>query len=168
MYAVGARVVHPSYGAGTIVQIQEKTIDGSDHEYYVIDVVGGSMQVMVPVQHANRLGLRPVGKLVRLRRALACCCVAPAEEEIERDYRVRHRKMGEQVKSGSFDKVASAVRILFFMGTQRNLGVTDRQTFQRGRDILAGELALASEMDVEEATRRIEDRLAQMLCDVDE
>lgn len=168
MYAVGARVVHPSYGAGTIVQIQEKTIDGSDHEYYVIDAVGGSMQVMVPVQRADRLGLRPVGKLARLRGALACCCVAPAEEEIERDYRVRHRKMGEQVKSGRFDQVASAVRILFFMGTQRNLGVTDRRTFQRGRDILAGELALASGLEVAEALHAIEERLAQMLCDVEQ
>jgi CarD family transcriptional regulator len=167
MYEIGSQVVHPWYGAGTIVRIQEKSIDESAHKYYVIDTVAKSMLVMVPVGRADSFGLRPVGKLGRLREVLASCCMPPAEEEIEEDYRTRQSMMSEQLKSGSFEKVTSAVRTLFFMNTRRTLGMTDRQMLERGKDILASELALASDLEVEAAMHAIEDHLAQMLPEIE-
>ena len=138
MYEIGSKVVHPCYGAGTIARIEEKSIDGSAEAYYVIDTIANSMQL-----------------------------VSPPQEEIEKDDRVRHSKMGEQLKSGSLEKVSLAVRALYFLGMRRPLGVVDRRHFKRGKDLLASELALASGSDIEAAERRIEENLDQMRLDVE-
>ena len=164
-FAVGNKVVHPCYGAGTIVRIQEKSISDTSHAYYVIDTVCRGMQLMVPVKRARSVGLRPVGERDELRSTLAAFLQAPTKDDIERDLRVRQSAMRERLKSGQFDGVAGVVRMLYFMNSQRALGTVDRQLFDQGKDFLAGELALASDLDVDVAMQEVEDRLVEMLAE---
>lgn len=168
MYSIGSKVVHPRHGAGTIVRVQEKRFGDVSNTYYVIDTVSRQMQVMVPVERAQSIGLRSVQAASELRQVLASCHVAPSEDEVEKDYRARQNVVGEQLKSGRYDEVASAVRVLFYMNSQRALGTTDRALFDRGKDILAGELALASDLEILEAMQEVEDNLAEMLFPEDE
>jgi CarD family transcriptional regulator len=163
MYVVGSKVVHPCHGAGTIVRIQQKTIGDLQHTYYVIDTVGKAMQIMVPVRRADTVGLRDVGDQAELRDHLACCGEAPAVDEIESDFRTRQSALHEQLKSGEFTMVTQAVRTLYFLNTQRPLGMLDRQMFDSGKQILASELALASGQDLESALDEVESTLARML-----
>jgi CarD family transcriptional regulator len=102
MYSVGSNVVHPCYGAGTIRQIQTKTLGETSHRYYVIRMMIGPhpMQVMVPVHGADDIGLRPVCKPSRLRKALDSCLVAPSKQDMEFDYRARKSEMQELIKTG--------------------------------------------------------------------
>ena len=164
-YKVGTKVVHPSHGAGTIVCVQEKSIGDMHNTYYIIDTLPGDMQVMVPVQRAESVGLRQIGTLNSLRNALSICSTVPLDEEIEKDFRVRQAIIGEKIKSGSFEQVVSAVRVLFYMNSRRPLGMTDRRFIDQGKDILAGELALASDQEMSEAKQELEDCLAKMLED---
>jgi CarD family transcriptional regulator len=168
MYSIGSKVVHPRHGAGTIVRVQEKRFGDVTNTYYVIDTISREMQVMVPVERAEGMGLRHVKAASELRQVLASCRVAPSDDEIEKDYRARQNVLGEQLKSGRYDEVASAVRVLFHMNSQRALGTTDRALFERGKDILAGELALASDLEILEAMQEVEDNLAEMLFPEDE
>ena len=43
MFPVGAKVVHPCYGAGTIVRITEKNIGDAARAYYIISTVSRPM-----------------------------------------------------------------------------------------------------------------------------
>jgi RNA polymerase-interacting CarD/CdnL/TRCF family regulator len=163
MYSIGHKVVHPCYGAGTIVRIQEKTIGNTNHSYYVIHTVSRPMQLMVAVSRAEEANLRAVGDPSGLRQALSICCEMPAEEDIVRDLRVRQSGMRDRLKSGRFDDVADVARTLFFMSTRRPLGTVDRQLFDQGKELLAGELALAAGVEVIEAMHEVERSLNQML-----
>ena len=163
MYAVGSKVVHPSHGAGTIVGIQQKRIGDRSREYYIIDTVDQSMQLMVPVRRAEDGRLRQVGREAKLREVLATLCVTPPEDKGLDDYRTRRSVIGDKLKTGRFEEAASAVRSLFFRGCQRRLGMTDRQMLKDGKDFLAGELALAADLELAEAVEEIQDGLAQML-----
>ena len=163
VYAVGSRVVHPCYGAGTIVRIQEKSIGETSHAYYVIDTACRSMQLMVPVHRADSIGLRSVGQAADLRMTLANCLQTPAESDVEKDLRVRQTGMRELLKSGDFGNVVEVVRMLFFMSSHRPLGTVDRQLLEQGKDFLAAELALALGEAVEGAMREVENGLARML-----
>ncbi len=162
MYSIGTKVVHPCYGAGTIVRIQEKNIADAKNIYYVIDTVGKPMQIMVPVNQAESAGLRTVGPEQRLRGELASMCTAPDAAEIESDLRTRQGVMQEQLKSGAFLEVVSVVRQLAFMNSRRPLGTMDRQLLDRGKDLLVGELALATSTAVEDAREELELSLAKM------
>ena len=168
MYAVGSKVVHPCHGAGTIVRIKETRIGKSANSYYVIATVAGSMQVMVPVARAEGVGVRDVGQQRNLRRMLVRCCIPPEEDEIEKDFRARQAVMREQLKSGRFEEVISSVRILYFLNARRPLGITDRQMLDDGKKLLAGELALASGLEMDAAIQEIELGLAEMLVSKDE
>lgn len=163
IYAIGTRVVHPCYGAGTIVRIQSKSIGDQSNAYYVIDTVCRSMQVMVPVHRADTVGLRQVGEAPGLREMLAACSDQPVEDGIASDLRARQTDMRDRLKSGSFDTVVGVVRQLFFMNSRRPLGTVDRQLFDQGKEFLAGELALASSIEMDLAMQEVESRLGEML-----
>ena len=166
-YFIGSKVVHPHHGAGTIVGIQEKSIGDTTHRYYVIRMQAmdrtHAMELMVPVRRAAELGLRPVSRLSRLRLSLAPCCHPPEEGEIIKDYRARQAAVTEQLKSGSTEKVTDAVRVLYYVNSRRRLGMVDSRLLDRGMNILASELALASSQEIEEARQEIEQLLAHML-----
>lgn len=162
MFAVGSKVVHPCYGAGTVVHVQKKSIGDNARRYYVIEAVCKSMQVMVPVNRATDLGLREVGRQQQLMAVLQSCAVPPEDDEIESDLRARQAAMRDQLKSGSFGSVADVVRKLFFLSEKRPLGTVDRQLFDRGKDLLASELALATDCDLEDAMQLVEEVLSSM------
>jgi CarD family transcriptional regulator len=163
MFSVGSKVVHPCYGAGTVVEIDQKRIGELEHNYYVIVLCEDTRttQVMVPVRRADDLGLRPVGRPARLRRILEEGCEAP--DEVERDYRTRRGWETEQLKSGSFTDVIGMVRDLTYLNSQRTLGLTERDTLSQGKAMLASELALAAGQALETAMAEVEWHLAQML-----
>jgi CarD family transcriptional regulator len=164
MYAVGSKVVHPCHGAGTIVRISEKQIGDISHTYYIIDTVSlaRSMRVMVPVKRADSVGLRAVQKASTLRELLQTCSEPPADDEIERDFRVRKDALGERLKSGCLEDVIYAVRSLHYMTTQRRLGLTDSRMLEDGKQMLASELAVASGISMEDAMLEVQAYLGQM------
>jgi len=54
------------------------------------------------------------------------------------------------------------------MSLQRSLGTTDRRFLEQGKEMLAGELALAADIDREEAMQEIEERLLEMVPEKEE
>ncbi len=168
MFPVGSKVVHPFYGAGTITKIQEKSIGETSHAYYIISTVSRPMQLMVPVDRADEINLRPVAPARKLRSELKICAKPPAEDEISKDLRARQAMMREQLKSGCFEQIVHVARVLYFMSNRRPLGTVDRQLLEQGKDLLAGELALASELEIEQAKKEIEDRLMAMFAEAED
>jgi len=163
MFTVGSRVVHPCYGAGIVVRIQEKSIGDSIHAYYVIDTVSRPMQLMVPVDRAIDVNLRPVGDPDDLRSCLEICAEPPHDDEINKDLRARQAVMRDQLKSGVFGDIVAIARLLYYMNSKRPLGTIDRQLFDQGKDFIAGELALATELQIEQARQEVENILMEML-----
>ncbi len=164
MFAEGSKVVHPCYGAGTVVRVQKKSIGDDARRYYVIEAVCKSMQVMVPVNRADDLGLREVGRSQYLLKVLQSCAVPPTDGEIGSDLRARQQEMRDQLKSGSFTSVADVVRKLYFLSEKRPLGTVDRQLFDRGKDLLASELALATNQALDDAMQMVEETLGSMVA----
>ncbi len=164
MYSVGSKIVHPFYGAGTIVRIQEKSLGELTNQYYVIDTVPGprELRVMVPVKNAAKVGLREVGDAESLRAMLASASKPPEERDVVHDFRKRRTMVTECLKSGSFSQVVDAVRMLYFMSTERTLSMTDRALLDQGKEILASELALSAGADLNEAMIWIEADLGSM------
>jgi len=163
-FDVGSKVVHPCYGAGTVVRIQSKSISTESHSYYVINTVAKGMQVMVPVHRADDAGLRKVGGARRLRTALKVCRSQPEEEALKGDLRARQTEMRERLKSGDFREVAQVVRALYYLNRQRPLGTVDRQLYEQGKEFLASELSLALEVESTAAMDEVEGNLVQMMA----
>ena len=161
-FFIGAKVVHPNHGAGTVVNIQAKSIGSACHRYYVIET--HAMELMVPVGRADTMGLRRVGRLSILRNALCCCATPPDEEEVTQDHRARKAALDEELKSGSFECAVHAARLLFYLNARRPLGIIDRRLYDRAMNMLASELALASGVEIDDAEEEIELCLGRMMA----
>jgi hypothetical protein len=58
MYEVGDKIVYPMYGAGIVEKIEEREILGSVRRYYIMKISTGTMNVMVPVENSEEIGIR--------------------------------------------------------------------------------------------------------------
>ena len=60
MFEVGDRVVYFMYGAGIIEKIESEQVLGEIRDYYVLNVSSGAINIMVPIDNCERIGLRRI------------------------------------------------------------------------------------------------------------
>ena len=61
MFATGDRVVYPLHGGAIVKDIEAREQGGAKVEYYILQMLFESMTVSVPVNNAEKLGLRYIG-----------------------------------------------------------------------------------------------------------
>ncbi|MEN6371813.1 MAG: CarD family transcriptional regulator [Armatimonadota bacterium] len=68
---IGEAVLHPRYGVGVIESIEERSEYGVDRNYYVIPKPSMASTILVPVDTADQLGLRPLATAETLKQAIS-------------------------------------------------------------------------------------------------
>ncbi|MCD4755953.1 MAG: CarD family transcriptional regulator, partial [Deltaproteobacteria bacterium] len=58
MFNVGDLAVYPAHGVGLVEGIEEKSISGIEHIFYVIRILDNDMKIMIPRVNAEHIGLR--------------------------------------------------------------------------------------------------------------
>ncbi|RKX57864.1 MAG: CarD family transcriptional regulator, partial [Thermodesulfobacteriota bacterium] len=48
MFNVGDLAVYPAHGVGLVEGIEEKSISGTEHIFYVIRILDNDMKIMIP------------------------------------------------------------------------------------------------------------------------
>ncbi|OCC28701.1 CarD transcriptional regulator [Leptospira interrogans serovar Canicola] len=59
-HKVGDYVVYPIHGVGEILEISKKNILGKKKDCYVLEIQGSKMKVMIPVDKAEQVRIRPI------------------------------------------------------------------------------------------------------------
>jgi CarD family transcriptional regulator len=141
-FSVGDKVVYPGHGVAEITGLEAREISGAKLEFYVLSVLENNMKVMVPKHNAKSVGLRKL--------------VDPAE--VEQVYSVlahrggkistatwnrRYREYMEKIKTGSLIEIASVLRDLCILRSDKELSFGERKMLDTARSLLVQELALA-------------------------
>lgn len=155
MFQVGDRLVHPSYGVGTVTEIKERHTLGRGKRYYSIELLDHpEMVVMVPVGAEERMGLRrPVtkSKLGRVWRILR-----GDPNRLPKNYDKRCALLDKKLGSGELVQVAEAVRDLAWQREhRRRLTIEGRRLYERGMTLLAGEVASVQDSSLVDAETQI-------------
>jgi CarD family transcriptional regulator len=151
---VGDTLLHPIYGAGTLVSIEKRGPDGSAGDYYVIELLQGKGRLLTPVDKLDELGIRkPVAR--RERRELSEV-FSGRPRKLSEDYRQRRTVIDQRLRDGSFVEVGRVVRDLCWVESQGRSTTGDRRMLQRAKDLLAKELAASDGISEEEALGRID------------
>jgi len=163
VYNVGDKVIHPAYGAGTILDIDDKNIGEQQCTYYVIELLSQAGTLMVPVSRANELGLRsPVKQPEHVLNLLTS-----QPDTLSNDHRERQELISIDIRSGDVQKICEAVRDLAFRDREDRLTEADLKLYRQAQDFLVGELALSQDVDVETARLQISS-LLESLNEVEE
>jgi RNA polymerase-interacting CarD/CdnL/TRCF family regulator len=143
---VGQKVVHPRYGAGIVI---EKQVD-----YYVIHIPCSALKLQLPVSAAQVLDLRRISSKGTMNQALGILSAEPAE--LPRDYRERRASLEAVLSKGEIRPLAHLVRDLFALQARKSLSSAEANLLSSAKRRLAGELALASDIDLAVALQHVE------------
>ena len=154
MYKVGDKILYPMHGAGTINMIDKREILGTIKEYYILHIPCGDMEVMIPVENCDELGVRPVSGEDQAAKAMDIL----REESTYKtgNWNKRYRENMEKIKTGDIEKVAEIVRNLTRVDRDNKLSAGEKKMLSSVRKILQSEIMLAFDIDENEALRRIE------------
>lgn len=153
----GDKVVHPVYGAGRIEAIKEKQfLDHSNH-YYVIHVPAKDITIMVPTNRAADAGLRPVSGAGVFDKMWAILRTAP--QGLPDAYQDRQDGIREQLRTGDILQIAQAIRDLMGRSEMGKLTQADKGLLEQAETFIASELAIAHDLEIDEAKRLIRSAL---------
>jgi CarD family transcriptional regulator len=150
-YVKGDGIFHPSYGAGVIIEVQEQQIAGIERRYYAIELVNDHGTLMIPVDRAELAGLRPA-----IRDAKVIAKVLAGEPQpLDDDHRKRQAELTNKIRSGEPTQVTEVLRDLAWRGHDGSLTERDQKLKAEAVNLLAGELALRPEFDIDTASAQL-------------
>ncbi len=141
VYSIGDNVVYPLHGAGVIEAIEERDIGGVIQRYYVMRIPFGDMKVLLPVDGAEKIGVRDV------------IGADAADEVIDyfKNYETgpvpnwnkRFRENMVKIKSGNIYEVAGVVKSLMLRDSEKGLSTGERKMLANAKQILISEIVIA-------------------------
>ena len=158
MYKVGDKVVYPHHGAGTVVKKEKRTILGTEREYLTIKILHNEMTVNVPVDNAEKVGLR--GVIDQEMVDVVVKVLLGGSTEMPKNWNRRFKHNRDKMKTGDIFELAEVVKNLNLRDHEKGLSTGEKQMYTRAKKILASELMYAKGMDAEEAAEWLEGVLA--------
>lgn len=158
VFEVGETVVYPHHGAALIEEIKTRTIKGEEKMYLKLKVTQGDLVIEVPAENVDLVGVRDVVDEEGLKKVFAVLQAADVEEAS--NWSRRYKANVEKLASGDVLKVAEVVRDLWRRDKDRGLSAGEKRMLTKARHILTSELALAKDIDEDEAEKRLDDILA--------
>ena len=155
MFNVGDLAVYPAHGVGLIEGIEEKSISGIEHIFYVIRILDNDMKIMVPRKNAEQVGLRRVISDSEVEQVYAIL----EKKDIEftpQTWNRRYREYMDKIKTGSIFDLATVLRDLYILQLDKPLSFGEKKMLDTAKGLLVKELSVAKDKKEEEITEGIE------------
>ena len=133
MFQIGDKIVHPMHGAGVI-------------------------DSMIPTEHTEEIGVRPVVDRDAADRILAA--MPNIEVDMTQNWNRRYRENMLRIKSGDLMEVARVVKGLMLRDEDRGLSTGERKMLHSAKQILISELVLSQDASYEDVEKRINTALS--------
>lgn len=155
-FNVGNFVIHPVYGLGHIVEIEEKQFSEKETRlYYKITLPRST--IWIPIEAQTTLGLRLVTAKSDLDQYRTVLKSHPVP--LNNDHSRQPLELAARLKQGSFRVMCEVVRDLTVSSWQKPLGRIDADTLRKTRERLFEEWATADGVSIAETTKEIESLL---------
>ncbi len=160
MFKIGEKVVYPAHGVGIIQSIQLKVISGTEKTFYMLRILENDMTIMIPTDNVASVGLRRViGKdmVTKVYRILR-------ERKIQVDQQTwnrRYREYTEKIKTGSVLEIATVLRDLCVLKSDKELSFGERKMLDTARNLLVKELSIAKSHSEEKIMQELSEIFAQ-------
>ncbi|WP_411708893.1 CarD family transcriptional regulator [Corynebacterium sp. LaCa116] len=154
-FKVGEVVVYPHHGAAKIAAIETREMGGETLEYLVLQINQSDLVVRVPSKNVEMVGVRDVVGKEGLEKVFSVLREVDVEEA--GNWSRRYKANQERLASGDINKVAEVVRDLWRRDQDRGLSAGEKRMLAKARQILVGELSLATPVDEKKADTMMEE-----------
>jgi CarD family transcriptional regulator len=159
LYKVGDKVVYPHHGAGTIVKREQQLVLGEQREYLTIKILHSDMTVNVPLDNAERVGLRKVIDEEAVKKVVKYLTSGGTEMPKNWNRRFKHNR--DKMKTGDIFELAEVVRNLSLRDGEKGLSTGEKQMYVKAKKILASELMYAKNLSEDDAVSWLEGVLTE-------
>ena len=140
MYAVGDKVVCPMHGAGIIKEIQTRSINNIEQQYYVVSLFLSHITIMIPVlQESSQI--RTVIEPIDAKEIITK--LATLETEQSNNWSKRYRENMDKLKTGDLLESAKVFKSLALRNKEKTLSAGERKMLHSAKQILLSELMIA-------------------------
>lgn len=149
MFHTGDKIFYPMHGTGTIDGIEEKEILGEVHKYYVLKLSSSkSMNVMLPVSHAEDIGVRIIISSSDADATIEFF-LSHEDKPCDESWNKRYRDNIERMKSNNPRDIAVIIKGLLIRKSHKALSSAEKRMVENAKHILISELALAKNVDAD-------------------
>jgi len=161
MFKQGDAVVHPARGVGIVEKMVERELQGVPEPFYQIRLLGPSdVTLLIPIISAQKIGLRSAMPRSGLTRVWTLLRTAPSK--LPDDHKERYKLLEEKLRAGDVVGITEVVRDMSWREHQEGqLKTVGKRIYQRGLDLLSGEVAAAQNEDQLYAMTQIRDILTE-------
>lgn len=159
-FSIRRVVVHPVHGPAEVVGLGSRSVNGFEVDYVDLLVLGGGLQVSLPVASAESLGLRNVVSSDEVRSIFEVLRADSSCEELV--WSRRYKGNQERMVSKSPYVLAGLVRDIHRRRVSLGVSPAERRQLETALDVLASEVCIAqghSQSDV--AARMILDAVVE-------
>lgn len=154
-FETGQTVVHPHHGPATISGIMQRTVKGTERTYLQLDVIDNNLQISVPADTVDTMGLRDLAGAPELRLLFERLAEPTGHEETQWGRRFKDNR--DKIATGDPRLIAAVVRNLSRRSSRTSLSAAEKTQLREALSPLAHEVALA--LDI--ATERAEELITQ-------
>jgi CarD family transcriptional regulator len=150
MFKENQYIVYPLQGVGKIEKTQKRV--SKDKLYYVIYFVHSEMTIMVPVDKAEELGIRPI---ISKNSAIKALKTLSEDDIIIPDWKLRYQTNIDLLKTGEMLDNVKVVRTLYRRSLRLDLPILERKLYDTAVTILRDELVISLELSKKEIDKMI-------------
>lgn len=133
--------MYPMHGAGIIESIISQEIMGEERDYYVLKMQIDGLDVKIPVDNADLIGLRNIISVDETVKVLEF--ISSYDGEFNHNWNKRYRENIAHIKSGDIYEVAGVVKMLMCRDRERILSSGERKMLSSAKQILISEIMLS-------------------------
>lgn len=152
-FTVGDYVVYPAHGVGQVTGEESQSVGETQISVYVVSFEKEKMVLRVPVQRAERVGLRSLSTKEQVVKAIK---TLKGRAKMGRGMWSRRAQEYEQkINSGNIIQIAEVVRDLHKNVDDPDRSYSERMIYEAALERLAGEYAAVTELDSKAATSEL-------------
>ena len=156
MFKVGEAVFYPMHGVGWVDAIEERCVRGATGLYYVLCFRMDGMKVLLPVERAEKAGLRPLTPKAQAERAFSVL-EKGAKEESFANWNRRYRFNMERMKKGDMESMAKVARSLYERNAGKGLSAGEKTVLRNAMTFLEDEYAAATGQPPGQVGKKLEE-----------
>jgi CarD family transcriptional regulator len=159
-FVAGDLAVYPAHGVGRIEAIESKTVNGEEHDFYIMKVLESSMVIMIPTRNVASVGLRDIIDKKEIPKVYDIMKAKQEGTGENQTWNRRYREYMDKIKTGSLFEVAEVFRDLSLLKLTKDLSFGERKLYDTAQLLLVKELSKAKDTDEQTIISEIESLFA--------
>jgi CarD family transcriptional regulator len=141
-FKAGDKVVYPAHGVGVVDNVELRKISGCEHKFYSITILETGMKIMVPTGQCQTVGLRKVVDIKTVDKVYDILKDRSVTID-NQTWNRRYREYTQKIKTGSVLEIASVIRELSVLKSDKELSFGEKRMLDTAQGLLVKEISIA-------------------------